>query len=139
MGWLARLGKISGQSVAAPTDKQITGKAGEDAALAHLLQHGLTLVERNYRCKGGEIDLIMRERMQDRMQDREELVFVEVRKRADLRHGGAAASVTPRKQARLILAAQLFLQRYRTPPACRFDVIAIDGDVLNWIRNAIEA
>jgi putative endonuclease len=135
MGWLAHLGKISAQSVGAPTAKQITGRAGEDAALAHLLQHGLTLVERNYRCKGGEIDLVMLERMQGR----DALVFVEVRKRADLRHGGAAASVTPRKQARLILAAQLFLQRYRTAPACRFDVIAIDGDALNWIRNAIEA
>ena len=136
MGWLARLGKLSGQPAAQPTAKQIAGQAGEDAALAHLLQHGLTLVERNFRCKGGEIDLIMHERMQNR----EALVFVEVRKRADLRHGGAAASVTPRKQARLILAAQLFLQqRYRTPPACRFDVIAIDGDALNWIRNAIEA
>jgi putative endonuclease len=135
MSWLVRLGRIAGKPAGAPTAKQVTGQAGEDAALAHLLQHGLILVERNFRCKGGEIDLIM----QERKQGRDELVFVEVRKRADLRHGGAAASVTPRKQARLILAAQLFLQRYRAPPACRFDVIAIDGDALNWIRNAIEA
>ena len=79
------------------------------------MNHGLRLVERNFRCKGGEIDLIM--------QDGSTLVFVEVRKRADQRHGGAAASVTPAKQARLILAAQLYLQRYLqlhpVTPACR--------------------
>ena len=66
-------------------------------------------------------------------------MFVEVRKRGDARFGGAAASVTARKQARLVLAAQVFLQTYRVPPACRFDVIAIDGQRLSWIRNAIEA
>ena len=113
------------------TARQITGQAGEDAALAHLQSHGLTLVERNFRCKGGEIDLIMRER--------DALVFVEVRKRADAKHGGAAASVTARKQARLVAAAQVFLQRYRMPPPCRFDVIAIDGGDIAWLTNAIEA
>jgi putative endonuclease len=113
------------------TAKQIAGDAGEERALRHLQQHGLSLVERNFRCKGGEIDLIM--------QEGQVLVFVEVRKRADQRHGGAAASVTWRKQRRLIIAAQVYLQRYRTPPACRFDVIAIEGDTLNWLKNAIEA
>lgn len=113
------------------TDQQISGQAGEDRALVHLERHGLALVERNFRCKGGEIDLIMR--------DGAGLVFVEVRKRADLRHGGAAASVTSHKQRRLIVAAQAYLQRYRMPPACRFDVIAIDGTDLNWLKNAIDA
>jgi putative endonuclease len=113
------------------TAKQIAGDAGEERALRHLQQHGLSLVERNFRCKGGEIDLVM--------QEGQALVFVEVRKRADQRHGGAAASVTWRKQRRLIIAAQVYLQRYRTPPACRFDVIAIEGDALNWLKNAIEA
>jgi putative endonuclease len=112
------------------TEKQIQGQAGEDVALDHLQGHGLTLVARNFRCKGGEIDLIM--------QEQHALVFVEVRKRADARHGGAAASVTSAKQGRLIIAAQIYLQRYKMPPACRFDVIAIDGDQLNWIKNAIE-
>jgi putative endonuclease len=111
------------------TDKQIQGQAGEDAALSYLQQHGLTLVARNFRCKGGEIDLIM--------QEHDTLLFIEVRKRADARHGGAAASVTSAKQARLIIAAQIYLQRYKMPPACRFDVVAIDGDNLNWIKNAI--
>lgn len=113
------------------TTRQMQGNAGEDEALAHLQGQGLVLVERNFRCKGGEIDLILRQQ--------DTLVFVEVRKRADARYGGAAASVNARKQARLILAAQLYLQRYRTPPACRFDVIAFDGNTVNWIRNAIEA
>ena len=112
------------------SDKQRAGLRGEDAALAHLAMHGLTLVERNFRCKGGEIDLIMRERGT--------LVFVEVRQRADARHGGAAASITPAKQRRLVLAAQLYLLRLKTLPPCRFDVIAIDGGALSWLRNAIE-
>lgn len=111
------------------TEKQISGQAGEDDALTHLEQHGLTLKERNFRCKGGEIDLIM--------QEKGALVFVEVRKRADTRHGGAAASVTVAKQRRLIIAAQIYLQRFKMPPACRFDVIAIDGNTLTWLKNAI--
>ena len=113
------------------TARQIAGDAGEERALHFLQQHGLTLVERNFRCKGGEIDLVM--------QDGKALVFVEVRKRADASYGGAAASVTARKQARLVVAAQIFLQRYKMPPACRFDVIAIDADTMEWLKNVIEA
>lgn len=113
------------------TDRQRDGQAGEDRALAYLRQRGMRLIERNFRCKGGEIDLVLSEA--------DTLVFVEVRKRADRSHGGAAASITAAKQRRLLLAAQLYLQRYREPPACRFDVIAIDGDTLEWIKNAIEA
>jgi putative endonuclease len=112
------------------TDRQLLGQIGEDQALVYLQHQGLTLVERNFRCKGGEIDLIM--------QQGDTLVFVEVRKRADQRYGGAAASVTRTKQARLIIAAQLYLQRYRMPPASRFDVVALDGETLNWLKNAIE-
>lgn len=89
------------------------------------------LVERNFRCKGGEIDLVMRHHAL--------LVFVEVRQRAGNRYGGAAGSVTPAKQARLILAAQIYLQRYKNPPACRLDVVAIDGTELTWLKSAIEA
>jgi len=111
------------------TERQIAGQSGEDDALAHLRRHGLELVERNFRCKAGEIDLVMRER--------DTLVFVEVRSRADVRHGGAAASVTPAKQRRLLLAAQFYLQRVRGNPPCRIDVVAIDGGRLEWIRNAI--
>ncbi len=114
------------------TARQIAGEAGEDRALAYLEQQGMSLVERNFRCKGGEIDLILQ---QDKT-----LVFVEVRKRAGgNRYGGAAASVTAHKQARLVIAAQTFLQRYKMPPACRFDVVALDGDALSWLQNAIDS
>ncbi|MGH8808138.1 MAG: YraN family protein [Noviherbaspirillum sp.] len=113
------------------TARQIAGDAGEQQALNYLLQRGLTLVERNFRCKGGEIDLIMRER--------DMLVFVEVRKRADGRYGGAAASVTARKQARLVIAAQVFLQRISSPPACRFDVVAIEAGEIQWLKNVIDS
>jgi len=115
------------------TDKQLTGDSGEQQALRYLERQGMTAVERNFRCKGGEIDLIM--------QDKSALVFVEVRKRAPgaAQFGGAAASVTPAKQRRLIVAAQTYLKRYTHPPACRFDVVAIDGAELSWLKNAIEA
>ena len=110
--------------------RQLTGQAGEDDALKHLQQHGLILQERNFLCKGGEIDLVMNERGT--------LVFVEVRKRALSQYGSAADSVTAGKQRRLIIAAQVYLKRYKMPPACRFDVVAIDGTELNWLKNAIE-
>lgn len=113
------------------TEQQIRGQAGEDAALAYLQRQGLQLVTRNFRCKAGEIDLIM--------SVAGTLVFVEVRRRASGRYGGAAASVGPAKQRRLLLAAQCYLQRYRVPPACRFDVVTIEGGVLAWIRDAFGA
>lgn len=136
--------------------RQISGQLAEDAALDYLQHRQLTLIERNFSCKGGEIDLIMLDGTgQGRLQEvtpcphrlvafgsasaTASLVFVEVRQRADRRHGGAAASVTASKQRRLIIAAQHFLQRYRQPPACRFDVIAIDGEVMEWIKNAFDA
>jgi putative endonuclease len=112
------------------TLRQSIGAAGEAQALTYLKQKGLFLVERNFRSKNGEIDLIMR--------DGETLVFVEVRARADGRHGGAAASVTHVKQKRLIRTAQRYLQGLNTLPPCRFDVIAIDDGILNWLKNAFE-
>ena len=122
-------------------DRKDIGDAGEDRALAHLQAQGLVLVQRNYRVaagpsvRAGEVDLIMRDR------DREgTLVFVEVRRRANLDHGGAAASVTRSKQARVIFAARHYLQRHcRVWPPCRFDVVAIDGDTLTWLVAAFDA
>jgi len=67
------------------------------------------------------------------------LVFVEVRARMDASHGGAAASVTAQKQQRLIFAAQHYLLRHASPPPCRFDVVAIDGDNLIWLQAAFDA
>jgi putative endonuclease len=111
-----------------PTQDQ--GRRWEQAALAHLQRNALVLVEANFRCKGGEIDLVMRER--------DTLVFVEVRQRADRRHGGAAASITPAKVRRLVRAAQYYLLRFPKTPPCRFDVVAFDGGQLDWLRNVIE-
>lgn len=113
------------------TDKQVSGDAAEHAALIFLLKQGLVEVQRNFCCRGGEIDLIM--------QERDTLVFVEVRRRNSASYGGALASVTCAKQKRLIIAAQVFLQRYRMPPACRFDVIGYDGSRMSWLKNAVEA
>ena len=112
------------------SEKQAQGRDWEQTALRYLRRHGLVLVDANFTCKGGEIDLIMR--------DGEGLVFVEVRQRADRRHGGAAASITPAKIRRLIRAAQVYLQRLPTLPPCRFDVVAIDGEELDWLRDAIQ-
>ncbi len=113
------------------TAQQRAGQIGEDQALTYLQQQGLHLLERNFRCKGGEIDLIM--------QDGKVLVFVEVRMRSDSKFGGAAASVGSAKQKRLIIAAQIYLQRHSMPPPCRFDVIAFDDKEMTWLKNAIEA
>ena len=104
----------------------------------HLQRQGLTLVERNYRvargprARGGEIDLILRDRDGT-------LVFCEVRARASAAHGGAAASVGAAKQRSLLFAAQHYLLRYAVPPACRFDVVAIDGERVAWLPGAFGA
>ncbi len=114
------------------------GDAAESAALAHLQGFGLTLVRRNYRVargphvRGGEIDLILRERDGT-------LVFVEVRRRMDATHGGAAASVGASKQRRLVLAARHFLAGMDPLPPCRFDVVAIDGERVEWLRAVFDA
>ena len=105
------------------------GAAGEAQALVFLQQQGLLLIEKNYSCRWGEIDLIMRERLA--------LVFVEVRQRSSQHFGGAAASVTAAKQGRLWRTAQHYLQAYASPPACRFDLLAIDGQDIQWLKNIL--
>jgi putative endonuclease len=110
--------------------RQEQGAQWEGTALDYLRQQGLRLVEANFRCKCGEIDLVMR--------DGAALVFVEVRQRAGKTHGGAAASITPAKVRRLVRAAQYYLLRFPRLPPCRFDVVAIDGGQIDWLRNAIE-
>jgi putative endonuclease len=110
--------------------KQEQGRAWEDVALAFLERHGLVLVEANFQCKPGEIDLILR--------DGASLVFVEVRQRAQGAPVSAAESISPAKIRRVIRAAQVYLQRFDRLPPCRIDVVAIDGGNVEWIRNAIE-
>jgi putative endonuclease len=113
------------------------GDGAEALALRHLQGQGLRLVEANYRvaagplARGGEVDLVMRDRDGT-------LVFVEVRSRRDARHGGAAASIGAAKQRRLVFAARCFLMRYPDPPPCRFDVICVEGDTLQWLRAAFD-
>lgn len=94
---------------------------------------GLELLERNFRCRGGEIDLIMNERGT--------LVFVEVRQRRNPAFGGAAESVTRTKQRKLLTAAAVYVARNPAwqPRPARFDVVCIDGERITWLNNAIEA
>jgi putative endonuclease len=117
---------------------QALGGAAEDRALAYLLARGLVLVQRNYRwaggprVSGGEIDLILRDRDGT-------LVFAEVRARSSASQGGAAASVGRAKQRHLVRAAQHYLMRLKVLPPCRFDVVAIDGEHIEWLPAAFDA
>ena len=111
------------------------GDAAEEAACDFLQEQGMRLVTRNYRTPGrggGEIDIIAR--AQDGT-----LVFIEVRKRSSARHGGAAASVGFAKQRRIIFAARHYLQQLQTVPPCRFDVIAMEPQGVEWLQAAFDA
>ncbi|MFZ6766661.1 YraN family protein [Undibacterium sp. Di26W] len=113
------------------TSRRRSGDEAENQALLYLQKAGLKLVLQNFSCKGGEIDLIML--------DGATLVFVEVRKRSSMQFGGAVASVTPAKQRRMVHAAQVYLLSKKSQAACRFDLIAMDGDSINWLKNIIVA
>ncbi len=110
------------------------GAWAEDLALRFLLEHGLVLVARNYRCHRGEIDLVMR--------DAEVLVFVEVRYRRGGGFGAGAETVDWRKRARLAASASHYLHTHpgaaRRP--CRFDVLSVGGAApqVDWIRDAFQ-
>jgi putative endonuclease len=109
------------------------GALAEHQAAQYLQQHGLELLAQNYRCRFGEIDLIM--------QDGKVLVFVEVRLRHRADFGGAAASIDQRKQQRIVLAAQHYLTTLRHTPPCRFDAVLVDGTEhkMQWLKNAFDA
>ena len=109
------------------TAKQAKGNAAEEAAARLLTSHGLQVVARNFRVRGGEIDLVCR--------DGALTVFVEVRLRTRQDYGGAAASITATKQARLILAARHWLARHGDT-ICRFDAVLSDGEKMEWIKDA---
>ena len=111
------------------------GARAETLAAAHLSRQGLRIETRNFRVRGGEIDLVCA--------DGPTLVFVEVRLRRNAGYGGAGASITPRKQQRLILAARHYLAAHAdaTRP-CRFDCVLLDGlhgDAVDWLRDAFAA
>lgn len=119
------------------TDKQDSGRLAELSAQRFLECQGLRLLNRNWSCRNGELDLVML--------DGDTVVFIEVRYRRHAAWGGALESVDRRKQQKLIKAAQLFLQkegRWSRHP-CRFDVVAIESaeaaEKPNWIRNAFDS
>ncbi|SDZ93197.1 YraN family protein [Microbulbifer marinus] len=113
------------------------GARMEEAAARYLQAAGLTLIERNFRSRRGEIDLIAR--------DEDTVVFAEVRYRRSDRFGSAGATVDARKQQKLLATAHSYLQQKKLDCPCRFDVIAIDGATdgegqnIQWIKNAFGA
>lgn len=109
----------------------LRGNQAEEQAYQFLLKQGLQPICRNYRSKYGELDLVM--------QEGETVAIIEVRFRQSDRYGSALESITTRKQARIIAAAQTWLAQYPTPRSVRFDVVAISGNGnINWIRNAFQ-
>lgn len=110
--------------------KLTVGQCGEAQALDYLTKQGLTLFQKNYYCKAGEIDLIML--------DNKQWVFIEVRVRNQETFGGALESITLSKRKKIIRCALYFLQRHKAQRGCRFDVVAINqqrGQV-QWIKQA---
>lgn len=107
----------------------LRGESAELQACQFLEKKGLTLVARNFRCKQGELDLIMR--------DAQTLVIVEVRFRQTDKFGSAVESVTRTKQARIIAATQVYLAQQKINSAIRFDVVALSGNSkVDWLKNA---
>jgi putative endonuclease len=102
-------------------------------ALKYLKKQRLNLIEKNFNCRCGEIDLIMA--------DQDYLVFVEVRYRRNPQFGGALESVNYHKQLKLRRSAELYLQLHKkTDAPCRFDILCIDGEIIKptyqWVQNA---
>jgi len=110
------------------------GALAEQLAAQYLQQQGLKLLQLNYSCRFGEIDLIL--------QDGDTHVFAEVRLRSGSAFGGAAASIDARKQAKLVRTAQHYLSRLQRIPPCRFDAVLLqstDMKNIEWIKNAFTA
>lgn len=108
------------------------GQKAEEIACRHLEQHNLVLLTKNFQCRLGEIDLIMR--------DKDTIVFVEVRRRQKQQFGSGTESIHIHKQRRLIITAQQWLAQHAANACvCRFDVVSIDRDwAITWIRHAFE-
>ena len=107
------------------------GREAEAFALRFLEGQGLKLISQNYRCRFGEIDLIMR--------DGHTIVFTEVRLRKSNAYGGASASIDRRKQRRILAAARYYLSDLRGSPVCRCDVVLqtdVKDNGIEWIQNA---
>jgi putative endonuclease len=116
--------------------RKAIGDRAEHLAYLYLKKRGLSLLHRNFRCRGGEIDLIMR--------DADSLVFVEVRYRSSTDYGRAAETVSARKQDRIIRCAQYYMTRHGLwNTTARFDVVCLEGNAENprveWISDAFTA
>ena len=109
----------------------LRGEKSEQLACEFLLKQGLQSIEKNFSCKYGELDLIMR--------DIQTLVIVEVRFRKSSKYGGALESITHKKQSRIIAATQYYLLQNKINSPIRFDVITMSNDAdINWIKNAFQ-
>jgi putative endonuclease len=117
-------------SAAPRTPAQVRGGEAEEAAARFLERHGLTIVERNYLTRLGEIDIVA--------MDGPVLVFVEVRMRSSRGYGGALESITAAKQRRITAAAARYLQRLRRAPPCRFDVVLLQDGPPQWLKAAFD-
>lgn len=107
----------------------LRGESAEQQACEFLVKQGLKLVARNFSCKHGELDLIMR--------DQQTLVIVEVRFRQTDKYGSAVESITRAKQSRIMAATQVYLAKQKINSAIRFDVVALSGNgQIDWIKNA---
>jgi putative endonuclease len=106
------------------------GASAENLAAAFLERRGLTILERNYRCRLGELDIVARSGAL--------LVFVEVRARRSEAFGGAAGSITAAKRRRIVAAARHYLAARRVDRPCRFDVVLVRGEEqqVEWLTDA---
>jgi len=112
--------------------RAVAGARAEALAAEFLAARGVTIVERNFRRRCGELDLVAR--------DGDTLVFVEVRLRTRRDFGGAAASITAAKRSRMAAAAGLYLARLRHTPPCRFDAVlldALDSARIEWLKDVM--
>lgn len=109
----------------------VRGERSEYLACNYLLNQGLQLLEKNFQCKYGELDLIMK--------DNETLVIVEVRFRKSNKYGSAAESISKKKQSRIIATTQYYLSSNKIDSLVRFDALAMSSDTdINWIKNAFQ-
>jgi len=135
--WVSRTAAQAAATSEGETARAATGRTGESLARRYLEARGLRVLECNYRVargrsrRGGEIDLIL-------LDADGTLVFAEVRVRRGFVGGGAAASVSRAKQARLVFAARIYLSTLSRVPPCRFDVVAVDGDRVQWLKAAFD-
>ncbi len=106
------------------------GRAGEEIACEYLREQGYSIIERNWRCRFGEIDIVAR--------DGDEIAFVEVKSRSRPGYGGPVEALTRRKRERIITAARMYLSQTESDLAVRFDLVAIQGEDVSLFKGAFQ-